>query len=63
MFVLKYKKVIWPSGQAWVCKTFYDGSNPSVTSLSCYLWQAIVRGVYVYTPQFYFYDELNLISF
>ncbi len=29
MFV---KMVMWPRGKAWVCKTLYDGSNPSVTS-------------------------------
>jgi hypothetical protein len=23
---------MWPSGQAWVCKTFHGGSNPPVTS-------------------------------
>jgi hypothetical protein len=27
-------KVAWPSGQARVCKTSYDGSNPSTTSPS-----------------------------
>jgi hypothetical protein len=32
MFALKTQKVMWPSGKAWVCKTRYDGSNPSVTS-------------------------------
>lgn len=52
MFALKCKKVMWPSGKAWVCKTLYDGSNPSVTSQEqLVLWQAIVRGgVCLYTP-------------
>gem|GEM_PF-5753666 len=27
---------MWPSGKAWVCKTFYGGSNPPVTSVFSY---------------------------
>jgi hypothetical protein len=25
---------MWPSGEAEVCKTFYDGSNPSITTVA-----------------------------
>jgi hypothetical protein len=45
---------VWPSGQAWVCKTFYGGSNPPATS--DLKWQAIViRAVFLYGLCFFNY--------
>lgn len=39
-------KVVWPSGEARVCKTFHGGSIPPATSdkvWTSFIWQAIVR--------------------
>ena len=49
---MQYQKVMWPRGEAQVCKTLYGGSIPSMTSTkSFFIWQAIEDGtVFLYGP-------------
>ena len=55
---------MWPRGKAWVCKTLYDGSNPSVTSQEqLVVRQAIVRGAHFHAAPYFFPDVWELIFF
>jgi hypothetical protein len=51
---------MWPSGQAWVCKTFHGGSIPPMTSAGNFI--AVVSGVYFYTPLCFFNQACKTAS-
>lgn len=50
MFYFAAVLVMWPSGEARVCKTFHGGSTPSMTSLTFYSYdkQTETKAVFPY---------------
>jgi hypothetical protein len=54
--------VMWPSGEARVCKTFHGGSSPSMTSLTFYSYdkQTETR-LYFHTAFFCNFNESFLL--
>ena len=46
---------MWPSGEVEVCKTFYEGSNPSMTSHGKQSLRLLfLQGAFLMSPYLFF---------